>query len=45
MAAGWIYPMGFVGPEPAPPGYKLVVERDLFLGIVTRWRYVRDLFI
>ena len=38
---GWIYPRGYVAPAPAPPGYRLRVEYDGFLGLEVRWRYER----
>lgn len=42
LGAGWIYPKGFVAPEPAPPGYCLVTETSVFMGLYVRWRYVRE---
>jgi hypothetical protein len=42
MGTDWVYPYGYEAPAPAPRGYRLEVETDLFLGLYVRWRYVRD---
>ncbi|SFK18350.1 hypothetical protein [Celeribacter halophilus] len=42
MTTGWIYPYGYESPAPAPDGFRLEVETDLFLGLYVRWRYVRE---
>ena len=42
MTTGWIYPYGYEAPAPAPDGFRLEVETDLFLGLYVRWRYVRE---
>jgi len=39
MTKEWIYPNGFESPQPAPRGYRLVVELYHFMGLEKRWRY------
>nr|WP_318254713.1 hypothetical protein [Ochrobactrum sp. UNC390CL2Tsu3S39] len=40
VPSGWIALEGFVDPLETPPGYKVELKRDTFLGFVTAYRFV-----
>ncbi|MEL4378356.1 hypothetical protein [Brucella cytisi] len=40
VPCGWIALEGFVDPPETPPGYKVELKRDTFMGFVTAYRFV-----